>query len=140
MSRHIYLEPSSGANLEQIQKNSARWKKTKLRGKKPKDLAELISRIIADKEETVYVLKDGSEKTQCTRGRCRSVEDVYRVAKYYKPDITLKEVLLAVKSLYGKYVSNHYCSTVRRIVHNSSSLYNKGDEFRKTIDKLNVEF
>lgn len=141
MANNIHLVPSTGENLDKIQYNSKWWHKTKLKGSKPKDLAELIFRMVTMREETIFVDKDGNVRNkQCGQGRSRSVEDIFRVAKFYNPNITLKQVNNGVIKLYGKNLSYHFCNTVKRYVHTAMYLKNKTEDIRKNIGNFNINF
>lgn len=53
---------------------------------------------------------------ECTRLQChiarRSVNDLYRIAKTYFPDVTLKEVLKVITENFMCF----YCSTIEKLV------------------------
>lgn len=108
--------------------------------KQPKDLAELLTRLIIEKEATVIRYKNGNQRNHCSSNRCRSAEDAYLVAKAIFPEITLEQVDNILLKLREKVlVSRNYCTTVKRIVHNSFiSRINAIDRVRKALGSLNV--
>jgi len=61
----------------------------------PRDLAEILFWIIRSQYNTYY----GNDKNilQCYGDSRRSFEDIYRVAKYYIKDITLKDIFFNFK-------------------------------------------
>lgn len=74
---------------------------------------------------TLYVKSDN---IQCIAGRNRSMGDLFLIAKYYKPDITFKEVRIALFNLCSNFkVGSFYCSTIhKRIFYkNTPSLRNR---------------
>ncbi len=128
--------PSDGENSDKIERNSKRWKPTRLEGEKPKDLAELIYRMI-DGERTFI---EGNTLPQCGKKRLRSIEDIFRIAKYYKPSITLSEVHKGVKSLYSDCVTYSYCCTVHRFVHRKKNVTKTVNDYRTSIGSNNIKF
>lgn len=134
--RHFEINDSS--TFEQIESRAKRWHKTKLKGRKPKDLAELIYRIISRREATIFVTNGN---VQCSAGRSRSAEDVLRIARYYKPNIKLETVVNSFKELYKDCVYPSYCGDVKRLVHHIKN-YNKDNElsFRAAIKEYNIKF
>lgn len=130
----------SGKNLEEFEEKAPRWRRIKLSGtKKPADLAELVYNMTYQRQNTMYITRDG-EKLQCQGHRARSIEDYFRAAKFYKKDITLKEVFDAVKKLHGKSIRPSYCGTVRRFVHNVVSYSSVLSDYRQQMGDTNIKF
>lgn len=103
------------------------------------DLAEVIKRVMVDKESTCYC-NPIFGKIQCHNNSCRSMDDVYRVAKTYIPGITYSQVKRAVRSLYGVCFGASYCYMVRKTVHTPYLAQNpdNGNVIRKCLDKQNL--
>lgn len=79
---------------------------------KPKDLAEIIYRLICNMETTYY----NNGKVQCYSGKCRSTQDLYSVVRYYIPDISYNVLYNILHELLDRKLSNHYCHVVRKVV------------------------
>ena len=62
---------------------------------------------------TRAVRYDGKLVNQCSPGRLRSLGDIYKIAKHYKPEVTLQQVREAI---LRQNVYMHYCGTVRKRV------------------------
>lgn len=76
---------------------------------RPKNIKECIYRILAG--ETTYMAISGNR--QCPRFRSRGISDIYRLCKFYFPNITLKTVLTNLK---GK--GHTQCLTTNQTVFN----------------------
>lgn len=139
----LFLE-INGSNMEHIKEKASRWRKIKLLGKDPKSLSELIFRLVSNHEATVYSNSrkpNNNGVKQCSAHRARSVEDVFKAAKYYKPDITLEQVHKAMNKLREKHkIAYHFCGTVRKYVHNGTRLSDDCNQYSETLGKLNINF
>jgi len=140
---NLFLEVN-GSNIEIIKEKALRWRKIKLIGKDPKNLSELIFRLVVNHEATVYSNKrkpNNNGVQQCSMHRARSVEDVFKAAKYYKPDITLEQVHKAMNKLRQNHkISHHFCGTVRKYVHNARTLIDNPNQYSETLGKLDINF
>lgn len=97
---------------------------------KIKSLGDIIYNLFfsENRKNTEYKYKYTTRK-QIT-GSARSIEDCFKIAKYYFPKITYKQVQDAVECYYFNYdgkrrmddtpkLRNSYCTTVKRIVHSN---------------------
>lgn len=123
-----------------------------LGGKKPRDLAEIIQRVILKQEQTNF---ENSKRVQCYQSHRRSIGDTWRVAQSYIPGISYKQVEEAIQSLYDQWdetdhhkltklglIHHGYCYQTGRIVHNSMNLLRATEEnVRKELErsKLNLK-
>lgn len=139
-NKAVPIYPSDGENIDRVQKNSSRWKSTRLEGEKPKDLAELIFRMIQGERTFKVDGKIIQSTPQCVAGRKRTIEDIFRIAKYYMPKIKLETVYEAVKSLYNTCISYNYCCTVYRFVHSKMNLRQTISDYRNTMGNKNILF
>jgi len=104
----------------------------------PRDLAEILFWIIRSQYNTYY----GNDKNilQCHGwGTRRSFEDIYRVAKYYITDVTLKDMIdICTELKKVNYIHQIYCTTVLKTVH----YYNKYNttllQFRNLLNSKNL--
>lgn len=81
-----------------------------------RSVENLLNKILAYNisHPTVYV-KSGS--MQCRRNCNRSAGDLYIIAKYYRPSVTLKEVRQALFILCNDFrVGSFYCHTIHKRV------------------------
>lgn len=80
-------------------------------------------------------------KQHCYIGAARSVEDVYKIAKYYLPNVTVKDVYKAFEYLqlphdnHNIMVQKSYCHTVKKVVHHNRNYTNLNV---KLPEKLNI--
>jgi hypothetical protein len=114
----------------------------------PKDLAELVHRMVFRNIRVHYGNQDGSIGAQQPSGDARSAEDMYRVAKSYNPKIDYENFIKALESITycGKPKLNNtilhvdYCVTVKRLVHSPSSLSTTIERIRQALGKNNIKF
>lgn len=115
----------------------------------PKDLAELIYRLLCKHEGSAMLIKNG-KRYQCENGRQRSLLDLYTITLTYAPETTYKEVYDVVEKLKhgpcidgvvkNPLIRSHYCTTTNRVVHNGNSLATTADKIREMIGKRNIIF
>lgn len=93
---------------------------------KPKDLAELIARILYNNEETFYIeelekFKNKLKyKVHCSQNRRRTVEDCYLCAKYYCSNISYKDVYNLAHLIYNNnpfQIETYICRIIKKQVH-----------------------
>lgn len=98
-------------------------------------LASVLWRMIVKREHTYYETAPGQQSHQCDGHRARSVEDMYSVAKnYVKKEVTREDVEKAIEKLIkANLITQSFCSTINRRVHNTRSLTTKLAEFKKAM-------
>jgi hypothetical protein len=117
--------------------------------KDPKDLADLLNQMVVQKRNTYYKT-NGHPRTQKS-GKQRSIEDMYRVLISYYPKISYQNFFTIIDDLrHGSYNSknqfvnpeflSHYCTTVRKEVHNPSGLRVNEGSIRSALGKRNIKF
>lgn len=73
-----------------------------------------------------------SRKYQCHTGASRSAFDIWRCVKYYRPDVTLFQVMNCMARLPEDNYSRSYCTVVRkRVFHYTSYGAYHGDDIQK---------
>lgn len=95
----------------------------------PRDLAEIIYRMISVKEAT-YI---GPKRIQCSPNRLRSIQDIYNVTKTYITGISYQYLYEVMNQTLKGIVISHFCNTVKRNVFYVSSMAYTKHTFR---DKL----
>lgn len=133
-----YLLPDA-SNSEVVEKRN--WKKpVKLEKDNPKTLSELIFRMVSG-ENTYFTNENGENiSIHCERPK-RSMEDIYRVAKYYFPKINIKDIIKVVNILVTKHlISRSFCITTNRFVHIRFKLTSKPEMYAKALEKLDINF
>jgi hypothetical protein len=84
---------------------------------KPKNVEDVVIRACSG-FPTYYV---ESGKTQCDSDRLRGIADIYRIAKYYFKDATLKEIRDIIKDTSN--INELYCTTTNQTVHHINHHY-----------------
>lgn len=117
---------------------------------KPKDLAELIYRMVVRKEATCSVQKNGGLKMQCHDGAFRSIEDIFSVTITYYPRVSYKRIYDSIVLLRTPDQSNggfrdailryQFCNDVRREVHFSGGLTTSEETIRIRLGDKNIKF
>lgn len=116
---------------------------------KPKDLADLLHKMVIHRRSTYYKMKNGP-KLQPS-GSLRSIEDMYRVVISYYPKISYKKFYEIIDDLReGKdnernqfitaVFGYNYCGDVRKQVHFSSGLYVTEKLIRDRLGDRNIQF
>lgn len=116
---------------------------------KPKDLADLLHKMVIYRRSTYYKMKNGP-KFQPS-GSLRSIEDMYRVVISYHSKISYKKFYEIIDDLReGKYNKRNqfitpvfgynYCGDVRKQVHFSSGLHVTEKLIRDTLGDRNIQF
>lgn len=112
----------------------------------PKDLAELIYRLLCKKEGTFYITSPTvvpKIKVQCYSDRLRSVQDLFNVAVNYDKNLSYKQlhdIVEDLKHLPTQLLCSNYCYVVKRQVHHAINLTVTEDKIRNAIGKRNIKF
>ena len=112
------MNKSQVKNLEDLENYYSKVRKIRFREKELKfnSLEELFVRYVdATKNDTYF--KRGS--LHCDNFKGRSIDDFLVIAKNYFPDMTVKEILKELNTIFIKPVGEHtlyigYCSTIRK--------------------------
>lgn len=131
------------SNLERVQEIIEKETpyRVYLRNGRPKDLADIIHRMMIAREVTYGKDKNDNEITQCDMNRRRSIEDVYLCMRSYKKTTTYTHVYNAVEKLYTdpKILSHNDCGQVLRRVHSPVSVKTTVEQIRERIGELNLK-
>lgn len=121
------------------------FKKDLLERKKPKDLAEVIYRLMVRNERTVLEdkLRPLGYRHHCTEYRMRSIQDLYAVVNNYtKVDYKyLYDIICEFRAYKNESVllMYHYCTVIQREVH-GGGLRTKEETVRNRLGKRNIIF
>lgn len=129
---------TDSSNLKEFEEASKNWRRYKLQDDiHPHSLSEVIYHMIIRQQPT-FGPRGGYH---CSGNRRRSIEDVFKVCKFYKDNITLTQVKKAVDRLTELYkISRSYCSVVRKFVHYPNSLTLSQLLVSEHLGELNIKF
>lgn len=101
-----------------------------------RDMADLVYRLIIQQEATYIGDIKLLSKLHCNTGAFRSAQDLYYLHQVYIGPISYKECSeLLQKMVEDKFLTFHYCNTVRREVYNTRKLTTKLSEIREYLKK-----
>lgn len=89
----------------------------------------------------VSTLYADNNSKQCSKAKRRSAGDIFRITKYYYPQVTLKQVLNSLSSLaLNKKIRSSMCEMINKRVYYASNQphvfqENEKDEFNHTINE-----
>ena len=114
---------------------------------KPVDLAEIIWRLYRCKDQMHYNRNSGIRKDltyNTVTGKkfgnfdARSLQDLYKLAKYYLPDITKEQISLAMTVKLRNCLRGTWCCTSKRVQFRPNSISPKVENWRSSLDELNL--
>ena len=129
--------------LEDLELYYNKCRKVKLIHNNIPDIKIIIDEVITKKYTTYF--KTGT--VQCRVGHYRSLDDLFKVCKYYYPEISLSDIMkeIVIYALefsksedYKLFLQFCYCPNIRKDNFRGFSRYGWGDEFEKTLNKLYI--
>lgn len=140
MSKPVKLPIEERKEIRLLSKPLLRFKKDY----KPNDLVDIIYNLM--KQNGSYYegtkLKTYTSTTNRESGNfsTRSIEDTFRVCRYYIPDIKYKQVFDAMKLLKSKNIlHNHYCPTCQRSVFRMERYNETKETITNNLKELNIK-
>jgi hypothetical protein len=120
--------------------NRRKWP-VKVEGlEKAYDLAQLVKHVMIDKKTTYYVTPDNKKRVQYSARRQRTIEDLTHIANSYGIKVTFEQAQEAAEELYRNGILNyHYCTTVKKQVHNPMNLMLDADRVRQVLGSHNAK-
>lgn len=118
-------------------------RKIKLIYNEPIPIQQVIDEVIRKKYETYFV--KGIE--QCRIGCYRSLDDLFKVCKYYYPEISLSDIIKEIIIYSDDYSKDQegydklflefcYCPNIRKDNFRGFTRYSWDDNFNKRVDKI----
>lgn len=127
-------------SLEKLELYYNKCRKIKLIHNEPIPIQQIIDEVIRIKFQTYFI--KGTE--QCRTGCYRSLDDLFKVCKYYYPEMSLSDIMKEIviyalefsKSEDDKlFLQFCYCPTIRKDNFRGLSRYGWGDDFEKILHK-----
>lgn len=118
---------------KQLQEKFDKGRKIKFEGDiKIKSLGDILDHLFGAPAHSYKITKTTYSRGghQCDAGRSRSLEDIYKMSRYYELGLSLKQVHSGINKALENGLYKNYCPTVKKVVHC------KGYMIKKTFNEI----